>query len=93
MRTIYPRNEYYPESHSKVYTTAVGNQTSMLIQVYEGDSDLTKDNKLLGSFLHGGIEPQSKGKARVLVKFELDSDGILTVSAGKAGKGKDQYGR
>ena len=54
--------------------------------MFEGDSDLTKDNKLLGSFLHEGIKPQSKGKARVCVKFELDADGILTVSAGKADK-------
>ena len=91
MRTIYYKNEKYPSDELKAFTTAVDNQTSMLIQVYEGDSDVTKNNRLLGSFLHEGIEPQFKGEARVLVRFEIDQDSILTVSAGKAG-GKNDWG-
>ena len=58
MRTIFEKNAEYPNSVTRTFTTAVDNQTSMLIKVFEGEKESTKHNKLIGTFLHEGIEPQ-----------------------------------
>jgi heat shock protein 5 len=88
MAEIIPRNTVVPTSPTKVYTTAEDGQTAVNNKVYEGERKLTKDNRLLGQFELGGIPPMEKGKAQIEVTFDVDADGILTVSAKELTSGK-----
>ena len=81
MGEIIPRNTVVPTSRTKVYTTAEDGQTAVNNKVYEGERKLTKDNRLLSQFELSGIPPMEKGKAQIQVTFDVDADGILTVSA------------
>ncbi|GMY08548.1 heat shock cognate 70 kDa protein-like [Fagus crenata] len=81
MSVLIPRNTTIPTQQEEDYTTDVDNQTSILISVYEGERARTCDNNLLGQFHLHGIPPAPRENARVKVCFEIDTNGILNVSA------------
>eukprot|EP00992_Anisonema_acinus_P008613 TRINITY_DN4732_c0_g1_i1.p1 TRINITY_DN4732_c0_g1~~TRINITY_DN4732_c0_g1_i1.p1 ORF type:complete len:484 (+),score=117.65 TRINITY_DN4732_c0_g1_i1:3-1454(+) len=81
MSTLIARNSTIPTKAARVYSTDRDNQTTVNIQVYEGERRFTSANKLLGNFKLTGIPPRPKGTPKINVEFELDADGILVVSA------------
>ena len=81
MSVLIPRSTTIPTRKVDEYTTTCDNQTSVLIQVYEGESGSTEDNKLLGKFELRGIPPAPKGEPKIKVTFDIDVNGVLNVSA------------
>ncbi|HCU22226.1 MAG TPA: molecular chaperone DnaK [Candidatus Atribacteria bacterium] len=87
---IIDRNTTVPVSKSQVFTTAADNQTTVEIQVLQGERPLAKDNNSLGRFQLSGIPPAPRGIPQVEVKFDIDADGILHVSAKDLATNKEQ---
>ena len=83
-------NTTIPVSKTEVFTTAVDNQPSVEIKVLQGERSMAKDNKQLGIFHLDGIVPARKGVPQIEVKFDIDANGILSVSATDKGTGKAQ---
>jgi L1 cell adhesion molecule like protein len=81
MSKIIERNHSIPCSKEQIFTTYSDNQTAVKIDVYEGEREFTKDNNLLGSLELSGIPPMMRGQPKINIKFELNADGILSVSA------------
>ena len=81
MSKLIPRNTVIPTKKSQIFSTAADNQETVTIKVYEGERPMTKDNHLLGSFDLTGIPPAARGVPQIEVTFEIDSNGMLTVSA------------
>ena len=90
MTKIIPRNSTLPTSKSEVFSTAADGQTSVEINVLQGEREFVRDNKSLGSFRLDGIPPAPRGVPQIEVKFDIDANGILSVSASDKGTGKKQ---
>jgi len=88
MTKLIPRNTTLPTSKSEVFSTAADNQTSVEINVYQGEREFVRDNKLLGNFRLDGIPPAPRGVPQVEVKFDIDANGILSVEALDKGTNK-----
>lgn len=87
---IIDRNTTIPTSKSQVFSTAADNQTSVEINVLQGEREFAKDNKPLGRFILDGIPPAPRGVPQVEVTFDIDANGILTVTAVDKASGKKQ---
>jgi len=88
MNVMIEANTTIPTSKKQVYTTAVDNQPSVSIRVFQGERQFTRDNKLIGNFELGGILPAKRGVPQIEVTFDIDANGVLNVSAKDLGTGK-----
>lgn len=81
MTVLIPRNTAIPTKKTQMFSTFVDNQPQVRVQVYEGERQFTRDNNLLGTFDLMGIPPMPRGTPKLEITYELDTNGILTVTA------------
>ena len=84
------RNTTVPTERKQVFSTAADNQTAVTVSVYQGERPMARDNRLLGQFNLEGIPPSPRGLPQIEVKFDIDANGILNVSAKDLGSNKEQ---
>ena len=87
---LIPRNTTIPTSKSQVFSTAADNQTSVEINILQGERPMARDNKSLGQFHLDGIPPAPRGGPQIEVTYDIDANGILNVSAKDKASGKSQ---
>lgn len=90
MTPLIKRNTTVPTSQSQVFSTAADSQTSVQIHVLQGEREMASDNKSLGTFVLDGIPPAPRGMPQIEVKFDIDANGILNVSAKDKATNKEQ---
>ncbi len=84
------KNTTIPTNKSQIFSTAADNQNAVTIRVFQGERPMAQDNKLLGQFDLVGIPPAPRGVPQIEVKFDIDANGIVSVSAKDLGTGKEQ---
>jgi len=87
---LIPKNTTYPTGKSQVFSTAADSQTSVEVHVLQGERPMAADNKTLGRFMLDGIPPSPRGVPQIEVTFDIDTNGILNVSAKDKATGKSQ---
>jgi molecular chaperone DnaK len=90
MTKLVDRNTTIPAERKQTFSTAADNQTAVTIRVFQGEREMANDNRLLGQFNLEGIPPAPRGLPQIEVKFDIDANGILNVSAKELGTGKEQ---
>jgi molecular chaperone DnaK len=88
---LIPRNTTIPTKKSQVFSTAADNQSAVDIHITQGERQFSRDNKTLGQFRLDGIPPARRGVPQIEVTFDIDSNGIVNVSAKDLGTGKEQH--
>jgi len=90
MHTLIERNSTIPTKENETFSTAADNQPQVEIHVLQGERSMAKDNRSLGRFVLDGIPPAQRGLPQIEVTFDIDANGILSVSAKDKGTGKEQ---
>ena len=89
MTALVEKNTTIPTEKKQVFSTAADNQTGVTVRVFQGERKMAADNRLLGEFDLEGIPPAPRGMPKIEVKFDIDANGILNVSAKDLGTGKE----
>jgi molecular chaperone DnaK len=90
MAPLITRNSAIPTTKTETFTTAAENQTGVTVEVFQGERPMADDNRKLGNFDLTGIPPAPRGTPKIEVKFDLDANGLLHVSAKDVGTGREQ---
>jgi molecular chaperone DnaK len=90
LTVMIPKNTTIPSRKTEIFTTAADNQPSVEVQVFQGERPMAKDNKQIGSFHLDGIAPAPRQTPKIEVAFDLDANGVLSVTAKDMGTGKQQ---
>ncbi len=89
MTVLVERNTTIPAARTKIFSTAADNQPGVQVRVFQGERPMANDNRVLGDFNLDGIPPAPRGMPQIEVKFDIDANGILNVSAKDKGTGKE----